>query len=113
MVLIDQALTDMAEASGLERFWGILNEASFELFNHIEKAYEQQDRPTMQRLCDLLEDWVVRFQPGGVILSMLFLAKALLHSEIDIEDAAKYIRKAKHVIEDLPDQHFLSRVMLL
>ncbi len=67
----------------------------------------------MQRLTQLLEDWTVRFQAGGTTLSMLFLAKAMLHSEIDIEEAAKYIRRAKHVIEDLPEQHVLSRVMLL
>ena len=80
MVLVENALSEMAEAAGLDRFWTMLSEASFELFNHIEKAYEQQDCPSMQRLCDMLEDWTVRFQAGGTPLSMLFLAKALLIS---------------------------------
>jgi len=51
MVMIDNVLSEMAEASGLERFLFMLNEASVELFNHIEKAYEQRDQPSMQRLC--------------------------------------------------------------
>lgn len=67
----------------------------------------------MQRLCDLLEDWTVKFQAGGTTLAMLFLTKALIHSEIDIEEAAKYVRRSKHVLEDMPNQHFISRIMLL
>lgn len=38
-VLMDSSLTKMVEACTMERFWGMLNDASAELFNHIENAY--------------------------------------------------------------------------
>jgi hypothetical protein len=41
------AYSNMAEVMGVERFWTMLDQAASEVFNHIEKSYEQQDKPTM------------------------------------------------------------------
>lgn len=67
----------------------------------------------MGRLIEILESWVSKYCAGDLVISMVFLARGMLVAESSIQQAARFIRKAKYVIEDSPNNYFLSRVLLV
>lgn len=91
----------------------MVQSAAKEVFNHIEKSYEQQDIEALEDYVDVLESWVSRFRAGNLITSMMFLGKALLYVEADPDEAEQMFKKAKIIVEDTDDVHFLSRILLL
>lgn len=67
----------------------------------------------MARLIEILEEWVNKYHAGDLVISMVFLARAMLVAESSMPQAARYLKKAKYIIEDSPNNYFLSRVMLV
>lgn len=67
----------------------------------------------MGRLIEVLEGWVNKYHAGDLVISMVFLSRAMLVADSSLPQAVRYIKKAKYVIEDSPNNYFLSRVLLV